>query len=214
MPLNNYGLQEFIAYTLYPILYIAGPIVTFNCYITQLANPISSNTRKSQFKQFGWTLFLMLLLEIILHYGCFHAVSVFFLWEEWENPLGVALVGFWTLQFMFFKFLCMWRFFRTFALFDNIVAPDNMTRCMHNSKTFTEFWRAWHASFNKWTIRYIYMPLGGKKTQAYSIWIIFFFIGLWHDLWWSWVAWALMNCLFFTIELFIINEFSKQRVCI
>ena len=106
----------------------------------------------------------------------------------------------------------MWRFFRTFSLFDGIVVPRNMTRCMHNSHTFADFWRAWHSSFNKWTVRYLYVPLGGRNTQQYSIWLIFFFIGLWHDLWWSWVAWALMNCLFFTIEIAVLTFWSSRRV--
>ena len=113
---------------------------------------------------------------------------------------------------MFLKFLIFWRFFRTFALFDNIVAPENMTRCMHNSKSFADFWRAWHASFNKWTVRYLYIPLGGRNTQAYSVWFIFIFVGLWHDLWWSWVAWAVANGLFFTIELIIGFEWKKPKV--
>ena len=28
-----------------------------------------------------------------------------------------------------------------------------------------------------------YIPLGGRRTQLWSIWIIFTFVGLWHDLW-------------------------------
>ena len=28
-----------------------------------------------------------------------------------------------------------------------------------------------------------YIPLGGQRTQLWSMWIIFTFVGLWHDLW-------------------------------
>ena len=28
-----------------------------------------------------------------------------------------------------------------------------------------------------------YIPLGGRRTQLWSMWIIFTFIGLWHNLW-------------------------------
>ena len=43
--------------------------------------------------------------------------------------------------------------------------PENMPRCVNNNYTFTGFWRSWHSSFNTWTIRYLYLPLGGRKTQ-------------------------------------------------
>lgn len=58
----------------------------------------------------------------------------------------------------------------------------------------------------------MYIPLGGTKTQKISIWFIFMFIGLWHDLWISWVAWALLNCLFFSLEIVIMYFFSLPRM--
>lgn len=44
------------------------------------------------------------------------------------------------------------------------------------------FWRGWHASFNRWLVRYLYVPLGGSRRRALVIWPIFFFVALWHDL--------------------------------
>ncbi len=55
----------------------------------------------------------------------------------------------------------------------------------------------------------MYVPLGGSKSQAWSMWVIFSFIGLWHDLQTRWLAWALLNCLFFTLEMLVIRTFSK-----
>merc|ERR1712137_1347111 len=140
-----------------------------------------------------------------------NALSLSFTWKEWDDPFSVAFVGMGTLHFMYLKFFCLWRFFRSASLFTDIVPPENMTRCVKNNHTFAGFWKSWHASFNKWTVRYMYVPMGGPKTQHFTIWLIFIFIGLWHDLWWSWVAWALMNCVFFTIELLISFEWKKQR---
>jgi len=87
-----------------------------------------------------------------------------------------------------------------------------MNRCVNNNFTFQGFWRSWHASFNKWTVRYLYIPLGGRSTQTLSIWLIFLFIGLWHDLWIEWVAWALLNCLFFSMEILIMVFFSRPKM--
>jgi hypothetical protein len=87
-----------------------------------------------------------------------------------------------------------------------------MKHCINNNYSFAGFWRLWHATLNKWIIRYMcantistayptaslyplytpsiqlapasrYAPLGGKRAQIWSMWIIFTFVGLWHDLW-------------------------------
>ena len=58
-----------------------------------------------------------------------------------------------------------------------------MLRCVNNNYTFAGFWRQWHATLNKWILRYIYIPLGGSSSQKWSMWVIFSFVGLWHDLW-------------------------------
>ena len=209
LPKDLFGVWQFLAYLLFPPLYIAGPIITFNCFQSQLICPIPTNTTKVKWTQFFWTGFIIIALDVLLHYNCLNAISLSFAWKEFESPFKVGFVGMWTLQFMYLKFLCFWRYFRTVSLFCDIVPPENMIRCVKNNCTFAGFWKTWHASFNKWTVRYMYVPMGGQKTQHFTIWLIFIFIGLWHDLWWSWVAWALMNCLFFTVELVVTFFFSK-----
>jgi len=97
------------------------------------------------------------------------------------------------------------------GIFDGIDSPENMNRCVNNNFTFTGFWRSWHGSLNKWIVRYLYIPLGGTKTQAYTIWLIFTFIGLWHDLKSRWLAWALLNCAFFSIEILILIYFHSIK---
>lgn len=60
--------------------------------------------------------------------------------------------------------------------------------------------------------RYLYVPLGGSRTQVISIWFIFTFIGLWHDLKTRWVAWALLNCVFFSLEIVVLYIFYSIKV--
>jgi D-alanyl-lipoteichoic acid acyltransferase DltB (MBOAT superfamily) len=64
---------------------------------------------------------------------------------------------------------------------------------------------------NKWVVRYLYVPLGGASTQIFTIWIIFSFIGLWHDLQPRWLAWALLNCVFFSIEIVVMKVFGYSE---
>ncbi|EKX41640.1 hypothetical protein GUITHDRAFT_49807, partial [Guillardia theta CCMP2712] len=97
-----------------------------------------------------------------------------------------------------------------------------MKRCVNNNYSFSGFWRQWHASLNAWIIRYMYIPLGGRKTQAsqgdkrrasfWNVWVIFTFVGLWHDLMWRWLAWAWLNCTFFCLEL-AVTALGESKAC-
>lgn len=124
----------------------------------------------------------------------------------WE----IVFCGYFSLIFMYLKFLIIWRFFRIWALFDSIFAVENMPKCIFNNCTFRGFWQGWHASINVWIIRYVYKPLGARESQNWTIWIIFFFIGLWHDVQLNWIAWALLNCVFFSLENFLIGLLGKK----
>lgn len=85
-----------------------------------------------------------------------------------------------------------------------------MPRCIINNHTISGFWRNWHSSLNVWIVKYIYVPMGGSKNKSLSIWIIFAFIALWHDLLWRWMAWAMMNCLLFVGEIIVNDILAKS----
>lgn len=74
-------------------------------------------------------------------------------------------------------------------------------RCVCNNYDISGFWRSWHASFNKWLIRYMYIPLGGQKWRLLNVWPIFTFVALWHDLEWHLLRWAWLMALFIAPEM-------------
>lgn len=74
-------------------------------------------------------------------------------------------------------------------------------RCVCNNYDISGFWRSWHASFNKWLIRYMYIPLGGQKWRLCNVWPIFTFVALWHDLEWHLLRWAWLMALFLAPEM-------------
>ena len=90
------------------------------------------------------------------------------------------------------------------ACLDLMQTTDNMKRCVCNNYTFAVFWRSWHASLHVWILRYMYLPLGGKKWRLVIAWPIFVFVGIWHDLELRWVAWALLNCASLAVEAVIL----------
>jgi membrane-bound O-acyltransferase GUP1_2 len=63
----------------------------------------------------------------------------------------------------------------------------------------------------QWIVRYMYVPMGGSDTAVGSVWIIFTFVGLWHDLIWRWMAWAWCNCVGLILEMGFVYLFAQHK---
>ncbi|QDS71327.1 hypothetical protein FKW77_002066 [Venturia effusa] len=198
---EDYSFRNYIAYALYSPLYLAGPIITFNDYISQCRHqsPTIRTDRTIRYAiRFIVALFCM---EVIVqHY--LYAVAIFNARPDWNlfTPMQLTMLGYFNLHIIWLKLLIPWRFFRLWALVDGIDPPENMVRCMSNSPSTIKFWRGWHRSYNRWLVRYLFIPLGGSistgwKGTARSIanyLVIFTFVALWHDinlrlLMWGWL---------------------------
>ena len=90
---------------------------------------------------------------------------------------------------------------------------ENMNRCMSNNYSVTGFWRNWHCSYNRWLIRYVYIPLGGSKTQHWNIFVVFTFVAIWHDISLSLLAWGWLVSLFILPEVAAHKIFRTSKVC-
>ena len=102
------------------------------------------------------------------------------------SPANVGLLAYVTLNLMWLKFAVIWRFARLWALLDGVDTVENMSRCMNNNFSLAGFWRGWHVSFNRWLVRYVYVPLGGSRDvsplrAAANALLTFVFVGAWHD---------------------------------
>ncbi|KAG6915954.1 hypothetical protein DXG01_009176 [Tephrocybe rancida] len=196
--LHMYTFPTYLSYILYPPLYIAGPIMTFNDYLWQHRRPTPVSGRST-----GLYLFRLLAsivtMELILHFMYVVAIKDARAWVG-ATPAQVSLIGFWNLIIVWLKLLIPWRFFRLWALVDGIEAPENMVRCMANNYSTLGFWRSWHRSYNLWIIRYIYIPLGGAKRVLLNTLLVFTFVALWHDLTFKLLAWGWLVSLFVVPE--------------
>ncbi|KAI2705258.1 hypothetical protein CBS147317_2210 [Penicillium roqueforti] len=211
-----FTFRNYIAYVLYSPLYLAGPILTFNDYVSQQRYTSASLTRTRIVMyavRFGLT---VLCMELILHY--IYAVAISKANPDWSvfTPGQLSMLAFFNLHIIWLKLLIPWRFFRLWALVDGIDPPENMVRCMSNNYSALAFWRGWHRSYNRWIVRYIYIPLGGggdgrrspgapkpassrqsnfmgKFLQIRNFLLVFTFVALWHDinlrlLMWGWLV--------------------------
>ncbi|KAL2870767.1 putative glycerol:H+ symporter (Gup1) [Aspergillus lucknowensis] len=205
--------RNYLAYVLYSPLYLTGPILTFNDYISQQRYAPQSLTRVRTIL-YGTRFFLTLLsMELILHF--IYAVAISKVSPNWSlyTPGQLSMLAFFNLHIIWLKLLIPWRFFRLWALLDGIDPPENMVRCVSNNYSAFAFWRGWHRSLNRWIVRYLYVPLGGgsngptstnggakapaspfygKARQIFNFLVVFTFIALWHDinlrlLMWGWL---------------------------
>ena len=146
-------------------------------------------------------LLVLLSMEVVLHYDYVGAIShALPVWSSY-TPAQLSLLSYFNLHIIWLKLLIPWRFFRLWALVDGVDAPENMIRCVSDNYSAVNFWRAWHRSYNRWLVRYMWIPLGGAdfrslRTAARSVagyLLVFTFVALWHDiqlrlLIWGWLV--------------------------
>ncbi|TFK50179.1 MBOAT-domain-containing protein [Heliocybe sulcata] len=207
--LSSYSYVNYLAYVLYPPLYIAGPIMTFNDFMWQLERP-ATIPRRSVATYALRFLSCLLTMELMLHFMYVVAIKDSRAWQG-DSPFELSMIGFWNLIIVWLKLLLPWRFFRLWALMDGIDPPENMVRCMANNYSPFGFWRAWHRSYNLWIIRYIHIPLGGTKNVAFTSLLIFTFVALWHDLSFRLLIWGWLASLFILPELMASKVFPASQ---
>lgn len=63
------------------------------------------------------------------------------------------------------------------------------------AQSYTEFFRRWHITLNRWFTDYVYIPMGGSKKgkarKLLNILIVFALSGLWHGANWTYLIWGL-----------------------
>ncbi|KAH8611504.1 putative MBOAT membrane bound O acyltransferase family [Trypanosoma vivax] len=200
---SEYNLLGYMAYMLYTPLYIGGPMSSFNAFISHCWCSSFSMTKEEMLAYATYVAIIYVTLVTMLHFLFLNAFR--------NNPGIVktldfhvtALMMYYTLIFLWLKFSLIWKTARLAAFVDGVEVPEDLPRCIGGSKSIREFWREWHASFNLWIVRYMYIPLGGSRGKYLSIIPIFFFIAIWHDVELHLMEWAGCTVLFFSAELLV-----------
>ncbi|PGH06452.1 hypothetical protein AJ79_06542 [Helicocarpus griseus UAMH5409] len=234
---SAFNPTNYVAYALYSPLYLTGPIITFNDYISQQRYPSPSIT-KSRTILYGIRFLLALFsMELILHY--IYVVAISQSSPNWSvyTPFQLSMLGYFNLHHIWLKLLLPWRFARLWALIDGIDPPENMVRCMSDNYSALAFWRGWHRSFNRWIVRYLYVPLGGgvgsrnrnrtsnntstdrsgtspiiaKSRGLINFLAVFTFVALWHDINLRLLMWGWLITLFVLPEIIATALFPPHR---
>ncbi|KAE8450609.1 hypothetical protein EG329_005953 [Mollisiaceae sp. DMI_Dod_QoI] len=216
---KDYNFRNYIAYAIYAPLYLTGPIITFNDYISQLKYPPASIETSRTIKYGIRFLLCLLAMELLLHFDYCVAISKGD--PNWSDytPAQLCLLSYFNLHVLWLKLLLPWRFFRLWALVDGIDPPENMLRCLSDNPSTVSFWRAWHKSFNRWLIRYLYIPLGGSGGKTWvsklrtmrNFAVVFTFVALWHDISLNLLIWGWLIVLFMMPEVIAGMLFPRKK---
>ncbi|KAI2616046.1 MBOAT-domain-containing protein [Hypoxylon sp. NC1633] len=216
---KDYSFRNYVAYAVYAPLYLTGPIITFNDFISQLRyRPATIETARTVRYAVRFALTL-LAMEVILHYDYVQAISKANpVWGEY-TAAQLSILSLFNLHLIWLKLLLPWRFFRLWALVDGVDPPENMIRCVSDNWSTLAFWRSWHRSFYRWSIRYIYVPLGGSsfrsaRDAARSVLtyvLVFTFVAMWHDIQLRLLIWGWLIVFFMLPEMAAGLLFPKRK---
>ena len=212
------SFTTYLAYVLYAPLYLAGPILTFNDYISQSSHPSPSLTPRRTTLYAIRFLLTFFCMEFILHTTYVVAISKSS--PNWSSysPFQLSMLGYFNLHIIWLKLLIPWRFFRMWAQFDEIDPVENVVRCMSDNYSALSFWRAWHRSYNRWIVRYVYIPLGGgagggtsKVRGVINMLAVFTFVALWHDINLQLLIWGWLIVFFVLPEVLATVAFPRSK---
>ena len=209
-PRVEYSAAHYVAFLTYIPLYIGGPLTSFNAYVSHLHVPQRAFDARKCGIYAGRIVGLYVCLVALLHVNHLSTLrNDAAAFDRMPVP-DKMLYGILFLAFLWLKFNLIWKFFRLVAIFDGVEAPEDMNRCFSNTTTVADFWRDWHASFNQWIVRYMYVPMGGNRAKAATIVPIFVFIAVWHDIELHLLWWAGIMCVAFVPELVVGTWFAKK----
>jgi alginate O-acetyltransferase complex protein AlgI len=78
---------------------------------------------------------------------------------------------------------------------------DENFRHPYAAQSVGDFYRRWHISLGKFFRDYVYIPLGGNRSnQLRNIMIVWLLTGLWHGASWNFVLWGFYFGCFMIIE--------------
>jgi alginate O-acetyltransferase complex protein AlgI len=64
-----------------------------------------------------------------------------------------------------------------------------------------QFWRHWHVTLSNWFRDYLYLPLGGNRSNEWRNRIVTMTLaGLWHGAAWTFVLWGFLHGVWMSVE--------------
>ena len=220
---DSFDIINFTNYILYLPLLFNGPLINYNNFIFQLEiYKDSQHNNLFKMNKILYALKLLLLLVIMELYN--HFLFPIFLFRDGYNILQpnseislfyYCFICLNILTFIWLKFAIIWKFMRLLAWSEGIYVEENMNRIIYDIFSLEEFFRGMNRSLNRWVVRYLYIPLGGKNKKYVNIWVIFtllFFIFNFEN--GNYLVFSICSCALLDLEIFVksafINKFGED----
>lgn len=73
------------------------------------------------------------------------------------------------------------------------------------ASSVTEFWRRWHISLSNWFRDYVYIPLGGNRTESvsrnyFNLFVVWLLTGVWHGAHLNFALWGMGYFVLLVLE--------------
>lgn len=189
--------------SLFPHL-IAGPIQQPSHLLPQVERPRSWDTTKA----FDGVLLILegLFRKVVIADNCALIANAAFGGSFGEPSFWVLLLGVYAFAF---------QIYGDFSGYSSIARGSAQLLGFHFmvnfrqpylSQSLQDFWRRWHISLSSWLRDYLYIPLGGSKTNRsrtyLNLMLTMLLGGLWHGANWTFVIWGAIHGTGLAIERF------------
>lgn len=194
----SHDVVEYLAFISFFPQLVAGPIERATNLLPQFSRPRSFNydLATDGLRQMLWGLFK----KVVIADNCAFYVNEIF--QDYQTHNGLILV-FGAVLFAF-QIYCDFSGYSDIAIGTARLFGFDLMRNFaypYFSRDIAEFWRRWHISLSTWFRDYVYIPLGGSKggskRKIRNTFIIFLLSGFWHGANWTFLAWGLLNALYF-----------------
>ena len=200
------GFWEYLLFvTFFPKL-ISGPIVRMKQFMPQLTECYKPRLNVTNIAIGLTSIFLGLFKKVILadHLGAY-ANPVF---DAATLESGISFFNSWTgaLAYTFqlyFDFSGYCDIAIGIGLMFSIRLPLNFYS-PYKAKSIIDFWRRWHITLSRFIRDYIYIPLGGNRTdflrQMVNLMVAMIIAGFWHGAGWTFIIWGALHGIYLVIN--------------
>ncbi len=195
---GDYAFLDYAVFVSFFPQLIAGPIVTHDELIPQLANVEKKKLNAEHFSA-GCVCFIVGLAKKILIADVMgRAVGYGYGNLEALNTAGALIVMLAFYVQIYFDFSGYSDMAIGLGKMFNLELPVNF-ESPYKARTVREHWKGWHMTLTRFFTEYVYIPLGGSWRGSFYTYrntlIVFLLSGIWHGAGWGFVVWGLLNGL-------------------
>jgi D-alanyl-lipoteichoic acid acyltransferase DltB (MBOAT superfamily) len=173
VPPGQFNVFTYLGYVFYPPLFAVGPILTFAGFMSHFDPDPGLFPAYQQEDKINSTLHWCWLLAFTVLTQQYTNISLVLTTAQWppvpvlSTPMYAFAIAFVGLSVFILKAQVIWRYFRLWALFNNIETPVNVTGQVVNYTTTSAACLAWHSSLRLWMDKYVLQPLRGSDNSGW-----------------------------------------------